>query len=309
MKRALVLGASGQDGNFLSRLLKEKGYFVHGVSRGHGDGRCDRWTQLDVADAGGVMSLLDAAPYDEVYYLAAEQQSSQADDAGHPAGRLFDVNLNSYVALLEHATRSVTPPRIFYASSSLIFGDGEGHPATESTRPAPQCLYSISKLAGRLVSEHYRRAHGLHVSVGILFNHESPLRRPNFLSRRIVDGIHAIGCGTATELVVGDLYAGCDWGYAVDYVDAMWRMLQCDAGDTYVVATGQLHTVSDWVRTCCDLAELDTKQVVREDPSLLTRGRAAVAGDSTKLRTVTGWQPSMPFNGMVEHIYRSLSCV
>lgn len=304
MKRALIIGASGQDGTLLSLLLRKKGYAVHGVSR-RPLTQCDESSQLDLSDPRELDRLLSAWPCDEIYYLAAEHQSSEAGEGQSSSRRVFEVNLHSFATVLSHVLLQANPARVFYASTSLIYGDGPAGPATESTCAQPRCVYSISKLAATHLGEHFRRQHGLHVSIGILFNHESSFRPAKFLSKRVVAGIKAIKEGRATELVVGDMTAGCDWGYAGDFVDAMWRMLQCDTSDTYVVATGELHTVQDWVRGACALADLDPFQVVREDPTLIVSRRRALLGDSSKLRRATGWRPSTAFSEMVRSMYCS----
>ena len=302
----MVIGASGQDGTLLGRLLKSKGYQVAGVSRGPADECYDESIVLDVMDKAALSQVVRTRHPAEIYYLASYHRSSQAQGAALAEGeasRTFDVNLNSYIAVLEAALDLTPRPRIFYASSSLIFGNAEGGLATEQTPPQPQCLYSISKLTAMKVSEQFRQVPGMHISIGILFNHESAFRNGSFLSKRIVDSIKAIKQGRSQSLVVGELDAACDWGYAGDFVEAMWRMLQKESGDTYVVATGTLHTVRDWVDAGCALAGLSIGNVVREDPSLLFRRRPVLRGDSSKLQAITDWRPATEFGTMVEKIY------
>lgn len=308
MKRALIVGASGQDGNLLARLLKSKGYFVIGVSRGPSSNNCDEAIRLDVQNAGFLVDIVHNRRPAEIYYLAAHHQSSQGRsviDSGEEASKTLDVNLNSYLAILQAALQIKTQPRVFYACTSLIFGNPTQTPQTEQTPPGPTCLYSMSKLAARQISEDFRDREGMHVSVGILYNHESSLRQEQFLSKRIANGIAAIQRGESSQLTVGDLGARCDWGYAGDFVEAMWRMLQLDCGDTYVVSSDELHSVRDWVEAYCQLAGLNPEQVVKQDPSLLNRKRPLLLGDSRKLRTATGWMPSTNFAEIVRKIYQN----
>src|SRR5258708_18152000 len=305
MKRALIIGASGQDGTLLARFLRQEGYYVVGVSRHGGNGSCNESIALDVRRVQVLRDIVRRTSPAELYYLAAFHRSSQGRPQGRgEASRTFEVNLGSYAAVLEAALRLEPQPRVFYACSSLIFGDAGETPVTEQCLPRPGCLYSISKLAGRMVSEHFRVNERMYVSVGILFNHESALRPEQFLSRRIVEGVRAIQRGDRRHLLVGDMEARCDWGYAGDYVEAMWRMLQLQFSDTYIVTTGPLHSVGDWGRSSCRLAGLDPRAIVEEDPTLLTRKRAVLCGDSTLLRSRTGWQPTTGFEEMVAKMYR-----
>lgn len=306
MKTALVIGSSGQDGKLLCRLLQSKGYRVTGLSRSLSRCWCDEEFALDVRDTVAVAQVVRALQPAEIYYLATYHRSSQGrgmTGAEAEASDTFAVNLHAYVAVLEAALRFIPHARLFYACSSLIYGEANGTPLTETTPARPQCLYGISKLAARQVSEFYRKNEGLHVSVGILFNHESAFRQDGFLSKRIVNGIRAVKEGASEHLVLGDLNAQCDWGYAGDFVEAMWRMLQLDQGCTYVVATGQLHSVRDWVEGGCALAGLRPTEVVREDPVLLTRRRPVLVGDSSRLRAATGWTPTVGFLEMIRKIY------
>ncbi len=305
MKRALIIGASGQDGTLLARFLKQNGYSVAGAGRRGGSESCDESVALDVRDTDDLRSLVRRVRPDELYYLAAFHRSSQgASESEGEASSTFDINLGAYVTVLEASIDLEPRPRIFYACSSLIFGESSDTAMTERSPASPACLYSISKQAGRLVSERFRADAGMHVCVGILFNHESSLRPEGFLSRRIVEGVRSVQRGNQRDVVVGDMNALCDWGYAGDYVQAMWRMLQHENSDTYVVATGQLHSVADWVGVSCGLAGLDPRTVVREDPTLLTRKRPVVRGDSTLLKNRTGWAPATRFDDMVAKMYR-----
>lgn len=309
MNTALVIGAAGQDGTLLGYLLKSKGYRITGLSRGKACKCYDESLIMDVRDSAKLGRVVRECRPNEIYYLASYHRSSQGRAGALAEGEAslsFEVNLNAYIAVLETAVYLSPQPRVFYASSSLIYGGPDNEPITERTPPRPRCLYSISKVAAMEVSEQFRQQEGMHISVGILFNHESIFRKDGFLSKRIVDGIKAIQRGENSWLSVGNLSGQCDWGYAGDFVEAMWRMLQADYGDTYVVATGKLHTVRDWVEYCCALANLHSEKVIREDPAILSRQRPVLRGDHSKLHAVTGWKPATDFEDIVGKMFQGV---
>jgi GDPmannose 4,6-dehydratase len=197
--------------------------------------------------------------------------------------------------MVAHCPRS----KLFYAASSHVFGPGTGAPFDEQSPFEPGCIYGLTKTAGIHLCRHYRRSHGLHIAVGILFNHESPLRRPQFLSRKISCAVADISAGQAGRLVLGNLNTEVDWGYAPDFVAAMHLTLALPEGEDFVIATGQAHTVADFVATAFSAANLDWKDWVDVRPGLVVKEQPLRVGNANKLRRLSGWAPSVSFAEMV----------
>jgi GDPmannose 4,6-dehydratase len=308
MKRALIIGARGQDGTLLTQHLVACGRVVVGLDRGTMD-RSDggATNAVDLLDAGAIAGLVgDFAP-DEVYYLAAFHHSSQSSELLAPTTiweQSFDVHVHGLLKMLEAVRTRAPRARLFYAASSLVFGRPEQSPQTESLPLAPRCVYGITKAAGVQSCRFYREQYSLFTAVGILYNHESHLRSESFLSRKIVRAAVRIRQGLQRDLVLGDLSAQTDWGYAPDYVDAMRRILESDRPDDFIVASGRLHRVRDWVEGAFGAVGLRWQDYVREDPSLITRNKHVLVGDSSKLRKLTGWQPATSFEQMVVNMVR-----
>lgn len=294
MAVAVVVGAGGQDGTLLTGLLAARGDRVVTV------GRPARDTDPDITRFADVEKLVASERPDEVYLLAAVQHSSEDPpvDQVDLAHRSYAVNTLAPVHFLEAIATRSPRTRLFYAASSHVFGPPTTAVQDESTPLRPASVYGISKAAGVLHCRAYRER-GVFASVGILYNHESPLRRPAFLSSKIVRGAARVSRGEVEEVVVGRLAAGADWGYAPDYVEAMTRVLATGTPDDFVVATGELHTVEDFASTAFSLAGLDWRRHVRERPGVLTRPAQPLVGDATRLRERTGWRPSVDFRGMV----------
>jgi GDPmannose 4,6-dehydratase len=291
MNRALVIGSRGQDGVLLTSLLVDRGWEVSGLVRG----------DLDLCHFPSVKEVLSSG-YDHVYYLAAYHQSSQ-DSALACERELYEKSTQVHVEGLLNfldAIRSVAPTtRVFYAASSLVFGSPEQELQDEDTPLNPLCIYGITKSNGIQLCRYFREKHGIFASAGILFNHESPLRQRKFVIPKIIHGAIAISRGSTQKLQLGDLSARVDWGYATDYVDAMHRILCLDCPDDFVVASGETHSVQDVVETVFAALGLNWTQHIVETPSLLTRQRTVLRGDSSKLRQRTGWEPTVDFSTMI----------
>ena len=291
MNRALVIGSRGQDGVLLTSLLVDRGWEVSGLVRG----------DLDLCHFPSVKEVLSSG-YDHVYYLAAYHQSSQ-DSALACERELYEKSTQVHVEGLLNfldAIRSVAPTtRVFYAASSLVFGSPEQELQDEDTPLNPLCIYGITKSNGIQLCRYFREKHGIFASAGILFNHESPLRQRKFVIPKIIHGAIAISRGSTQKLQLGDLSARVDWGYASDYVDAMHRILCLDCPDDFVVASGETHSVQDVVETVFAALGLNWTQHIVETPSLLTRQRTVLRGDSSKLRQRTGWEPTVDFSTMI----------
>jgi GDPmannose 4,6-dehydratase len=285
LTRALVTGARGQDGSYLVELLQAKGYGVAQVDRG----------DADLADPEQVRALVrDAAP-DEIYNLAAVTFPPTVWDEPVESVRTGV----AVVALLEAVRTEAPAARLFHASSAEVFGAPADAPQSEATPYRPVSLYGAIKAFDDFAVAAYRERYGLHASCGIMFNHESPRRRTEFLPAKVAHGVAAIRAGRERELTLGDLEARRDWGYAPDYVEAMWRMLQQDEPDDYVIATGEAHSVGELVELAFAHAGLDWRDHVRVDQALVRGDARLLVGDATKARTRLGWRPSVTFEELV----------
>lgn len=292
MTLAIVVGAHGQDGKLLCEQLQRGGNTAVGLGRG----------DIDLLDRVQIENLLRAHRPDEIYYLAAHHHSSQDAVGSDDAGLFrcsFDVHVNGLLGFLEAMRTCHSDSRLFYAASCHMFGRAEGAVQNEKTPFRPVDVYGITKTAGVHCCRYYRNTHGIFASTGILYNHESCLRSPKFVSQKIVQGVRAILAGRQERLVLGDLSARVDWGYAPDFVDAMRRVLALPAADDFVVATGESHTVQEFVEVAFAAAGLDWRQHVVEDQGRLTRRFGGYLGDASKLRSATGWAPTVSFREMV----------
>lgn len=291
MARALIVGSAGQDGTLLSEQLRGLGYDVHGLTR---DG-------VSLDDTAAVEQLIAAQQPDEIYFLAAYHHSSE--DAPVEPLELFHNSYRVHVAGLLHvleAMRKRAPrARLFYAASVLIFGAATESPQTETTPLRPICAYGITKTAGLHLCRHYREQHGIHASVGILYNHESPLRAERFVSKKIVSAAWAIKQGKRDKLELGDLSAEIDMGYAPEFVDAMRRILALDAADDFIIATGETHSIREFVELAFAHVGLDWRDHVVENRAVMTRPSRQRLGDPSKLTRATGWRPTTSFPALV----------
>jgi len=302
MGRALIIGHTGQDGRILWSQLEDDGFVLTGVSS-----RETRQSSgavggpVDLSSLTAVLGLLEACQPAQIYFLPARHHSSgeAMADAGREVLESWQLHVNAFRVVLDAAAVVCPEAGIFYASSSRIFGRSGGALFSEDSVRRPECIYGITKAAGMLVAGEYRLAKRMRVSCGILFNHESPLRRPEFVSQRIVRGVVSIKRGELRTLSFGDIEAQVDWGYAPDYTRAMRKMLDADEPSEFVVATGRTHRVSDFLRIAAERVDLDWRSIAREDGALLKRASQGLAGDATKLRRTTGWEPSIDFEAMV----------
>jgi GDPmannose 4,6-dehydratase len=306
-RRALITGITGQDGSYLAELLLDKGYEVFGMTRrastenieriGH---LTDRVTliQGDLLDPPSLDAALRTAQPAEVYNLAA--QSFVPTSWNQPVLTAEFTGVG--VTRMLEAIRSVDPQIRFYqASSSEMFGKVREVPQKELTPFHPRSPYGAAKVYGHHVTVNYRESYGLFAVSGMLFNHESPRRGLEFVTRKISDGVARIKLGLAEELRLGNLEAKRDWGFAGDYVEAMWLMLQQDEATDYVIATGQEHSVQDFVEIAFDHAGLDWEQYVVSDPAFLRPAEVDhLVGDASKARERLGWRPKVSFSELVE---------
>ena len=306
-RRALIIGIAGQDGSLLSELLLAEGYDVFGVVRQPVSGRFDNLQairddvelfQADVLDELSLVDVLTSCRPHEVYNLASPSFVPMSWRQPVLTAEFAAVGCT---ALLEAIRRVDDEIRFYQASSSEIFGEPREMPQTEETPLAPVTPYGVAKAYAHFITKSYRRRYGLHASSGILYNHESPRRPLDFVTRKISHAAAAISLGLESEVMLGDLDARRDWGYAGDYVRAMWLMVQREPAGDYVIATGESHSVRELVEVAFGHVGLDWEQHVRVDESLL-RGKAELhdlVGDSRKAQTELDWQPSVDFEGLV----------
>jgi GDPmannose 4,6-dehydratase len=299
-RRALVTGIGGQDGTYLAELLVGRGYEVFGTTLGSAakqDGI--ELIELELTDGDVLAAAIRKLKPDETYHLASPSfvPASWDDPVGTSA---FAVA--SAAALLEGLRREHPKGRFLNAASAEIFGAPAQVPQSEETPIAPITPYGAGKAFAHFLTNAFRRHYGLHASSAILFNHESPRRPERFLTRKVSRGAAAISLGLEQELRLGDLSAQRDWGFAGDYVRAMWLMLQANEPDDYVVATGEAHTVEEFVAATFDHVGLDWREHVRFDEEF-ARGASdppALVGDSTKIRERLGWEPEVHFDDLVK---------
>ncbi len=303
MSRALIVGHTGQDGRILWGQLAAQGFVLSGVSRSRLDG-LDDTTPIDINDPAAVRHLVETLRPDQIYFLCAHHHSSQDLDsnAAKVWGPSWATHVHAFANFLQAAIESTPAARIFYASSSRIFGSALASPQNEDTPFKPECIYGVTKASAMMLASFYRKIHGLHVSCGILFNHESRLRPPQFISRRIVDGLLAIKKHEADVLEIGNLDARVDWGYAPDYTRAMQLILEVAPPGDYVVATGKLHSVGEMVAAAASRIGVDITGRIKETGGIIQRQSQMLCGDASKLRQATGWRPSVDFTAMVHRL-------
>jgi GDPmannose 4,6-dehydratase len=306
MPSALITGITGQDGSYLAELLLDKGYDVYGVVRRASTESFDRiehirdrvtLVQADLLDQSSLVSALVQSEPDEVYNLAA--QSFVPTSWSQPV-LTAEFTAVGVTRLLE-AVRQVNPKIRFYqASSSEMYGRVLEVPQSESTPFYPRSPYGVAKVYGHYITVNYRESYDLFACSGILFNHESPRRGLEFVTRKVTDGVARIKLGLADELRLGNLDARRDWGFAGDYVEAMWLMLQQDEPDDYVVATGETHTVEKLVDLAFARAGLDREKHVVIDPAFIRPAEVdLLIGDPTHAKAKLGWAPKVSFEGLV----------
>ena len=306
-KRAIITGITGQDGSYLAELLLERGYRVVGAVRRASAPNLERIQHLvgrielrpaDLLDQLSLIRLIADVRPDEIYNLAAMSFVPASWDQPLLTGEFNSLGVTRVLEAIRHVDTSI---RLYQASSSEMFGKVREVPQTELTPFHPCSPYGVSKVFGHYITVNYRESYGLFACSGILFNHESPRRGLEFVTRKVTDGVARIKLGLADSLSLGNLDACRDWGFAGDYVRAMWLMLQQDHPDDYVVASGVAHSVRDLVDAAFGHVGLDWQAYVRTDSKLLRPAEVDhLIGDATKARAELGWRPSVDFKGLVE---------
>ncbi len=313
-RRALITGITGQDGSYLAELLLSKGYEVHGLIRRastfntgridhiyadpHQSGARLKLHYGDLSDASGMARLLAGVEPNEIYNLAAQSHVRVSFDCPEYT---TDVTATGAVRILEAIRETGIKPRFYQASSSEMFGLVQAVPQNEKTPFYPRSPYACAKLYAHWVTVNYRESYGLHASSGILFNHESPRRGETFVTRKITRAVAHIRLGLQNKLYLGNLDAKRDWGYAKEYVEAMWLMLQQDEPDDYVIATNETHSVKEFLEVAFSHAGLDWKQYVEIDPKYFRPAEVdLLIGDYSKAKEKLGWEPKTRFEDLTK---------
>jgi GDPmannose 4,6-dehydratase len=301
-KKALITGITGQDGSYLAELLLDKGYEVHGLVRRSSSFNTWRIDHIrdrlvlhygDLVDQNSLARALQALHPDEVYNLAAQSHVRVSFDMPEYT---TDVTAIGVLRVLDAVRDLGLDTRVYQAGSSEMFGLVQETPQTERTPFHPRSPYAVSKVYGHWMAVNYRESYGMHVCNGILFNHESPRRGENFVTRKITMGVAAIKQGREKELRLGNIEPKRDWGYAKDYVEAMWRMLQLEKPGDYVVATGETHSVREFCEEAFGCVGLDWKDFVKVDAKYFRPAEVDVLlGDASKARRELGWKPNVTF--------------
>lgn len=313
-KRALITGITGQDGSYLAEFLLAKGYEVHGLIRRastfntgridhiytdpHQSGAKLKLHYGDLSDASGIARLLGNIEPNEIYNLAAQSHVRVSFDCPEYT---TDVTATGAVRILEAIRETGIKPRYYQASSSEMYGLVQAVPQSETTPFYPRSPYACAKLYAHWVTVNYRESYGLHASSGILFNHESPRRGETFVTRKITRAVAHIKLGLQEKLYLGNLDAKRDWGYAKEYVEAMWLMLQQDEPDDYVIATNETHSVKEFLEVAFAHAGLDWKQYVEIDPKYFRPAEVdLLIGDYSKAKKKLGWEPKTRFEDLTK---------
>ncbi|RYD49650.1 MAG: GDP-mannose 4,6-dehydratase [Verrucomicrobiaceae bacterium] len=314
MKKALITGITGQDGSYLADLLLEKGYEVHGIIRRASTFNTSRIDHLytdphvhgvrlflhygELSDSLNLTRLIDRIGPDEIYHLGAQSHVRVSFDIPENTG---DVTGLGTIRILEAIRETSVPARFYQASSSEMYGKVQAVPQTETTPFWPRSPYAVAKVYAYWATVNYRESYGLYTCNGILFNHESPRRGETFVTRKITRAVAAIKKGTQKDLYLGNMDAKRDWGYAPEYVEGMWRMLQQETPDDYVLATNETHTVREFVEAAFGHAGLNWEDHVKYDARYERPAEVELLiGDPAKAKAQLGWEPMTKFDGLVK---------
>jgi GDPmannose 4,6-dehydratase len=316
VKKALISGITGQDGSFLAEFLLAKGYQVHGIVRRASTFNTERLDSIyadpheqsarlylhygDVTDGSGLRHVIEKVQPQEIYNLAAQSHVRVSFDQPEYTGDVVAIGtLRLLDAVRDYVQNTGNQIRFYQAGSSEMYGASKP-PQSEATPFYPRSPYAVSKVAAHWYAVNYREAYGLFISNGILFNHESERRGETFVTRKITRALARIKLGLQEKLFLGNLDARRDWGHAADYVEAMWMMLEAPAAGDYVVATGESHSVREFLETAADRCALDWRSVVETDPRYLRPTEVDyLMGDSSKIRRELGWRPKVTFQELV----------
>ncbi len=305
MKHSLIIGYAGQDGSLLRMQLEKEGIRVSGI------GRTSNYCcspELSLQQPEGLIAFLKNEHVDEIYYLAAYHTSSQkatSDNYFEEYQKAHTIHVLGLLAVLETVRKVSSHTRIFYAASSLLFSGECGRIQNEQTVFSPQGFYGITKAEGVHLCREYRQKHGIFAATGILYNHESPLRQPHYLSQKIARSVCDIARGVKDVLILGDLEARVDWSHAADFVDAFRLILSCEKAEDFIVSSGESHSVREFVEIAFAEKNMNWENFVTEDTSILHRRQREKVGDNAKLKQQTGWKPRYSFENMVRQMVQA----
>ena len=312
MKKVLITGITGQDGSYLADLLLEKGYKVFGMVRRSSVEKLDRiehirdkieFVQADLLDQLSLINALKETQPDEVYNLAAMSFVPTSWSQPVLTGEFTAIGVTRLLEAVRLVNKDI---RFYQASSSEMFGKVKEIPQTEKTPFHPRSPYGVAKVYGHYITVNYRESYGIFGVSGILFNHESPRRGLEFVTRKITNAVAGIKLGLQDYLYLGNMDSKRDWGYAKDYVEAMWRMLQQPNPDDYVIATGKTHSVQEWVEAAFNCMDLKWEKYVKTDKRFLRPAEVdLLIGDPSKAKKVLGWSPEVDFENLVKLMVES----
>jgi len=314
MKKALITGITGQDGAYLAKLLLDKGYEVYGTYRRLSTPNFWRLQYLDIfdkvnlipadlLDASSIIEAINLSEPDEIYHLAAQSFVGASFEQPIGTGEITGLGVTR---ILEAVRQINTKAKFYQASTSELYGESQSTPQLEETPFHPRSPYSTAKLYGYWISRIYREAYGIFACNGILFNHESPLRGLEFVTRKISNGVAKIALGIEKELRLGNLEAKRDWGYAPEYVESMWLMLQQNEPDDYVIATNEMHSVKEFAKAAFNTVDIDWQEHVKVDKRFFRPLEVnQLQGDYSKAKRKLGWKPKVKFDKLVEIMVKS----
>ncbi len=304
--RALITGITGQDGSYLAEFLLKKGYEVFGMVRRSSTESFERIShirdklgllQADLLDQLSIIGIVEEVKPDEIYNLAAQSFVPTSWNQPVLTGEFDALGVTKILEAIRLLNKNI---RFYQASSSEMFGKVREVPQTENTPFYPRSPYGVAKVYGHFITINYRESYNIHAGSGILFNHESPRRGLEFVTRKITDGVARIKLGLTDKLSLGNLEAERDWGFAGDYIKAMWLMLQQEEPDTFVIATGKSHSVKEFVQTAFGYVNLDFHDYVVVDPRFVRPAEVdRLLGDASRAKKEMGWQPEVDFDGLV----------
>ncbi len=304
MKRAVIIGAFGQDGSILYEFLSKKKYSLLGIGKNRVKSNVTslKTKTVDIKQEKDVNEMIASFLPDEIYHLAAFHHSSEdiIDNEIALFQESFEINVQSLITHLEAIRKHSPKTKLFYAASSLVFKNNKDEEQSESTKYDPVCMYGITKTSGLHLCQYYRNKHDIFAASGILYNHESTLRKPGFLSKKIITTAVAIKNNEQKKLVIGNLDGEVDWGYAPDYIEAMHSILQLQKPDDFIISSGTVHSVKDFIQIVFDYLGLDWTQHVEENSDLLFRKGTVLKGNNQKLKTTTGWKPKHTFEEFIQ---------
>jgi GDPmannose 4,6-dehydratase len=317
MKRALITGITGQDGLYLAELLVGKGYEVYGLIRGQNNPKYELVQRTvpevklltgDLTDLSSLLRAFETSKPDEVYNLGAISFVAYSWENAHVTSDVTGKGvLNVLEAARLYAGDDIKKIRFYQASSSEMFGKVQQVPQSEETLLWPRSPYGVAKVFGHYMTINYRESYGMHASSGILFNHESPRRGPEFVTRKVSQAVARISLGLQDKIVMGNLDSKRDWGFAGDYVEAMWLMLQQDEADDYVISTGETHSIHELLDVAfAEVGITDWKDLVTQDPRFLRPAEVdLLIGDASKAKERLGWTPTVGFEELVRMMVRN----